>query len=88
MEHPWIVESGEEQQIVEYLHNKLDICAIQETKTKFEEMQTIGENDLIFFGNKNLGMGFIVRNDLNYIIVDDKSERICVKEIEKKSEFE
>ena len=42
------------QQVVEYLHNKkMDICAIQETKTKFEEMQTIGGYDLIFLDNKN-----------------------------------
>ena len=76
------------QQVVEYLHNKkIDICAIQEIKTNFEEMQTIGQYDLIFFGNKYLGMGFIVRNDLNYKIVDDKSKQICVIEIEKKSEF-
>ena len=76
------------QQVVEYLHNtKIDICAIQETKTKFEEMQTIGEFDLIFFGNKNLGMRFIVRNDLNDKIVNDTSKQRCVKEIEKKSEF-
>ena len=73
---------------MEYLHNKkIDICAIQEAKTKFEEMQTIGEYDLIFLGNKNLDMGFIVRNDLNYKIVNNKSKRICVIEIEKKSEF-
>ena len=32
-------------------------------------------------------MGFIVKNDINYKIVDDKSKRICVIEIEKKSEF-
>ena len=32
-------------------------------------------------------MGFIVRNDHNYKIVDDKSKRICVIEMEKKSEF-
>ena len=50
-------------------------------------MQTIGEYDLFFLGNKNLGMGFIVRNDLNYKIVDDKSKRICVIKIEKKSEL-
>ena len=76
------------QQVVEYLHKKkIDICAIQETKTKFEEMQTIGEYGLLLLGNKNLGMGFIVRNDLNYKILDDKSKRIGVKEIEKKSEF-
>ena len=73
------------QQVVEYLHNKkIDICAIQEKKTKFEEMQTIGEYGLILLGNKNLGMGLIVRNDLNYKFVDDKSKRICVKEIEKR----
>ena len=73
---------------VEYLHNKkIDNCAIQETKTKFEEMQTIGEQDLIFLGNKKLGMRFIVRNNLNYKNVDDKSKRICVIEIKKKSEF-
>ena len=76
------------QRVVEYVHNKkIDICAIQETKTKFEEMQTVGEYDLIFLGNKNLGMGFIVRNDPNYKIVDDKSKRICVIEREKKSDF-
>ena len=76
------------QQVVEYLHKKkIEICAIQETKTKFEEIQTIGEYDLIFLGNKNLRKGFIVKNDLNYRIVDDKSKRICVIEIEKKSEF-
>ena len=53
------------QEVEEYLHNKkIDICAIQETKTNFEEMQTIGEYDLIFLGNKNLGMGFIVKTIL------------------------
>ena len=76
------------QQVVEHLHKKkIDICVIQETKTKFEEMQTIGEFDLIFLSNKNLGMGLIVRNDLIYKIVDNKSKRICVIEIEKYSEF-
>ena len=85
---PGLSKVEKRQQVVEYLHNrKIDICALQETKMKFQEMQTIGEYDLIFLGKKNPGMGFIVRNEFIYKTVDDKNKRICVIEIEKKSEF-